>query len=831
MKKLNSFFLTFIFLVRRSFSVGVFLFTFAFCLLPFAFSYSQAPQGFNYQAVARDSDNAILANATLDLKIGLFQGSETGTLIWEEIHSVTTNDLGLFTLKIGDTEATNSDGTAATFSDINWVTGSYYMQVQVDDGSGYVDMGSAELLSVPYALFAEEGNEGPEGPQGLQGDQGPAGDPATDDQALSISGHELTISGGNSVTLPDTVNDADHNPINEIQDLQLLNNDLSITNNPSPTVIDMSTYLGNSDYWIKSGDTVSLTGNNVGIGTTSPAGRLQVMGETEGDEEPVFEVKNKEGQTVFAVYNNGVRVYVDDSDTKGLKGGFAVGGFGSSKGDGDYMMISPDSVRFYIDTAITKGLKGGFAVGGFNSSKGTGNEYLRVTNDSVRIYINEDVTKGLKGGFAVGGFNSSKEITGEYMNISAKTSAEIIDPSESRILWYPKKEAFLTGRVLIESPDSVGTNSIATGFESKAIGDFSQAMGYQSIARGTYATAIGREAEADTNAFAFGYKAKALANDAFAMGSGAYATGEKSFALGSTGIDEYGNPTTNTIASGPYAYAIGLGNQALGKGSTALGENTYAWGDFSTTSGYKTHANGMYSTAMGYWTYADGDNSTAFGYRITTPDAYSFVCGKYNNHNVSVYGGTGSYLFVVGNGESGFPKPIRRNALALYEGGELLVPGIYNTSSLSSDFGSPRDVYVDHAGKLGYITSSIRYKENIINMENIDWVYKLRPVNFLYKNDKKGTKQYGLIADEEVEDVNPSFVSYNNNGEVETVLYSRLVTPMLKALQEQKDEISKLNEEIDKLKNDKSELALLKEQIRELRESMGLTMGGSMNEE
>jgi len=70
----------------------------------------------------------------------------------------------------------------------------------------------------------------------------------------------------------------------------------------------------------------------VGIGTTSPAGRLQVMGETEGDEEPVFEVKNKDGQTVFAVYNNGVRVYVDTSETKGLKGGFAVGGYGSSKG-------------------------------------------------------------------------------------------------------------------------------------------------------------------------------------------------------------------------------------------------------------------------------------------------------------------------------------------------------------------------------------------------------------------------------------------------------------------------------------------------------------------
>ena len=152
-----------------------FLLTFIFFLLSFILVYSQAPQGFNYQAVARDGDNAILANATLDVKIGLLQGSETGTLIWEEIHSLTTNDLGLFTLTIGDTTAISGSGSATSFSEIEWTTGSYFMKVQVDDGGGYADMGSAELLSVPYALFAEEGNEGPEGPQGLQGEQGVAG--------------------------------------------------------------------------------------------------------------------------------------------------------------------------------------------------------------------------------------------------------------------------------------------------------------------------------------------------------------------------------------------------------------------------------------------------------------------------------------------------------------------------------------------------------------------------------------------------------------------------------------------------------------------------------
>jgi len=489
--------------------------------------FAQAPQGFNYQAIARDGDNSVLKNTALDVKIGLSQGSETGTLVWEETHSVTTNDLGLFTLTIGDTTATSSGGSALTFADIDWTLGLYYMKVEVNDGGGYVDMGSTELLSVPYALFAEEGNEGPEGPQGLQGiqgtqgiqgsqgpegiqgpigptgpqgpagtglnnqgswsadstyyegdyvfdrsttdpllnsmwifqgtpsftsstqpyldsdnwvefeapegPQGPAGDPATDDQTLSVNGHQLSISNGNTIPLPDTVNDADHDPINEIQDLQLSGHNLSITNKTLPMVVDLSTYIDNTDYWTKNGDSVYVTGANVGIGTTSPGGRLQVKGETTDDEEPLFEVKNKDGQTVFAVYNNGVRVYVNDTLGKGLKGGFAVGGFGASKGEGDYMMISPDSVRFYIDTATTKGLKGGFAVGGFSSSKGVPTtEYLRITDDSVRIYLNNSESKGLKGGFAVGGYNSSKGIGNEYFRVTQDSVRVYLDTTTTK---------------------------------------------------------------------------------------------------------------------------------------------------------------------------------------------------------------------------------------------------------------------------------------------------------------------------------------------------------------------------------------------------------------
>lgn len=103
--------------------------------------------------------------------------------------------------------------------------------------------------------------------------------------------------------------------------------------------------------------------------------KLAVNGETANMDEALFEVKNKGGQTVFAVYNEGVRVYVDNG-TKGVKGGFSIGGFGSAKGTSqEYFVVNADSIRAYIyDDPLVKSVKGGFSIGGFSSAKG-------VTND------------------------------------------------------------------------------------------------------------------------------------------------------------------------------------------------------------------------------------------------------------------------------------------------------------------------------------------------------------------------------------------------------------------------------------------------------------------
>ncbi|MBK9389968.1 MAG: fibrobacter succinogenes major paralogous domain-containing protein [Bacteroidetes bacterium] len=118
--------------------------------------------------------------------------------------------------------------------------------------------------------------------------------------------------------------------------------------------------------------------------------KLSIAGETTDDEEALFEVKNKDGQTVFAVYNEGVRIYVDNSD-KGKKGGFSIGGFANSKSSSQNLfVVDNDSIRAYIDPSPAKGKKGGFSIGGFADSKGNPEEYLLVNPDSTMVFVRKD---------------------------------------------------------------------------------------------------------------------------------------------------------------------------------------------------------------------------------------------------------------------------------------------------------------------------------------------------------------------------------------------------------------------------------------------------------
>ena len=117
-------------------------------------TFAQAPQGFNYQATVRNSSGALIVNQNVNFKFNVLQNSATGTIVYSENHSVTTDDLGQVNIVIGQ-------GTAiiGTFASINWGTGNYYLGIELNTGSGYVAMGTTQLLSVPYALYANKTKE------------------------------------------------------------------------------------------------------------------------------------------------------------------------------------------------------------------------------------------------------------------------------------------------------------------------------------------------------------------------------------------------------------------------------------------------------------------------------------------------------------------------------------------------------------------------------------------------------------------------------------------------------------------------------------------------
>lgn len=143
--------------------------------------------------------------------------------------------------------------------------------------------------------------------------------------------------------------------------------------------------------------------------------------------------------------------------------------------------------------------------------------------------------------------------------------------------------------------------------------------------------------------------------------------------------------------------------------------------------------------------------------------------------------------------------------------GTIVMPYVYNTI-----IGAGRDLYIDNYGKLGYLSSSIEYKENVrvANTGDTGFIYRLRPVMYDYKDRSMGVNRCGLIA-EEVAMVCPDVVSYKRNVEYlppsdaddpnaspemvvtdtdipETVNYSNLIVPMLAEMQRLKAEVEDL---------------------------------------
>jgi len=142
-----------------------------------SFIFSQSPQLINYQGLVRKANGTPLTAAPLKIKFEIFPQLSGGTAAFTEIQSVTSNTLGLFSTQIGKTTGSIN---------VSWGASQWFLEVYVDTtntGTSFISLGRQQMVSVPYALYAEKAGSAP--PQSLQ-----------------LNGNALGISGGNTVTLP-----------------------------------------------------------------------------------------------------------------------------------------------------------------------------------------------------------------------------------------------------------------------------------------------------------------------------------------------------------------------------------------------------------------------------------------------------------------------------------------------------------------------------------------------------------------------------------------------------------------------------------------------------
>lgn len=175
--------------------------------------FGQVPQAFKYQAVVRDATGGTVVNRVVSLRLSILESNPLGNAVYVEAHQLATNEFGLVSLEVG-----HGEPQSGIFESINWSSSDFYLKTELDlAGQGnYSFIGTTQLLSVPYALYA-----------------------------------------GKAVSALD---DADKDPQNEIQDLNLSGNTLKVNNNPQATQINLSPYLDNTD-----NQTLSLNGNNLVI--------------------------------------------------------------------------------------------------------------------------------------------------------------------------------------------------------------------------------------------------------------------------------------------------------------------------------------------------------------------------------------------------------------------------------------------------------------------------------------------------------------------------------------------------------------------------------------
>ena len=752
------------------------IFIFGFVMLFAMLVQAQVPNSFNFQGAAR-SGNQLLTNQPVGVRLSILNGSASGTLLYQESHIVTTNSLGLFNLAVG-----RGIASVGSFNTVSWSVDSKFIKVEIDPAgaNNYTVNGTTELLSVPYALYALNGNVGPAGvagPQGLTGAQGI--------QGLTGAAGAQGATGLTGATG--------------------LQGPIGLTGAAGPQGATGAT------------GATGLTGTQGPIGLTGPAGPQGIIGLT-GAQGPQglpgtgsvstingdasISVTNAMGPTVgLSIANNAItlnklnqngaasgQTILWNTATNKWEPANNIAGNGISIGAGNVITNTTDSLinladidatvaptnnqALIFNTATNKWKPG--TVGGSTGWNLTGNaatdstiNFIGTTDAKPLMFRVNNIYAGRIGatGVVAMGRGALKNITGNGNGAVAIGDSALFN--------------IVDGSVAGDGNVAIGFKALRNNIGSFGGGGANTAVGFKSLTANTtgyFNTALG---DITLSKNTTGYSNTALGQGALANCS----TGFGNVALGD-GVMQGGSLTfsaENNVAAGTNAmFSVTTGSQnvvigaeAMFQGAPITGNNNVALGYqtmFNTTSGsgnvgigtgtLVNNITGSNNTAIGTFsgTFSNAlSNTIAVGYNVQINASNLVRIGNTNNTNIGGYGAWQNLS------DSRIKNDIKND-----------VPGLEFITKLV-----PVTYHIDQEklNKLIGSTLPITNKDNELHS------------GFLAQDVEATAKAIGY-----------NFDGVQSAGGVYSIGYAQFVVPLVKAVQEQQAQIKTLEEQNNRLK-------------------------------
>ncbi|MBR2648369.1 MAG: tail fiber domain-containing protein [Sediminibacterium sp.] len=738
-------------------------------------------QQLNYQGIARNANGVALSLQQINLRLSIRDGSTTGAIVYSETRLLRTNQFGLFTVVIGSTGASNVSGS---FNTINWITGNKFLQVEIDPdgGNNFLNAGTSQLQSVPFAFFAAAAY--------------PVGNAGGD---LLGSTYPNPVIAPLAVSTNKIANNAITNE--KIKDSTITNNKLAnsiITINDQPLQLGGAHYFtvgtAGTNFTIRSQDSVHTF--NIPTASTTARGLLSPANFT------IFSNKQDALNGLgFVKSNNGLISYDNTNYTPTSR---TINGFDLSAN----RILTTDNInegnsnQYFTNTRARTALTGGNAIN-YNNSTGiissnfsiTGQPYLSYAATTGQLTANAIDLSGTQvtGTLAAARFGAlTGDITntpGSYttiINTGAVTTAKIADNAITNAKL--QNSSFTLGSTSISlgtNPTTIAglTSITATSFIGTLTGNASTASTATTLqnARNFSITGDITAAAQSFNGATNVVLSSTLANTSVTPATYGTATSVPTITVDSKGRITNAGATTitgvSTLGSSLNSANIIIGNASNQATAVAMS------GDVSISN---TGATTIASSAITGTKIANGAvlltklENIATGTFLANisgssapPTAVPIPSGILNQNTIQ----SGASFNISGNGTIGT---------------NLTVGGTATISSLTAA------AVTSTAG--GLLTGSDkRLKNRISDIElGLKEIMELRPKKYFYNVDSSNIR-YGLIA-QEVQSIIPDIVKpLSKEKDLLGIYMDGINVILIKAIQEQQKLIQELEKRIDQL--------------------------------